>query len=494
MKLMSMVANRYLEFQYQSIQLNQNDFFKSQQKLWKKTRKALKGTQIYNDQKLEFIDNFQDYVNHVPVTSWDDFADYSEKIIAGETNVLFNDNIEYFGLTSGTSGKDSKRIPYNQATIDLFLRAQKYTAAIVTHNTDINLLEAKRLTFGSAPISYRDDHFQYGYISGILSTKAPKALQKNTYPSNHTLEINRWDEKIEAIIEETLMQDIEVISGIPTYMITIFEAILAKTGRKHIKDIWPNISAFIYGATPINQYRDRLNELIGKEIEYFGIYAATEAPIGLAHTDCTYILNPDLLYTFTPVDNKERNLSVLELQVGKEYVVNIGTPNGFLNYSMKDVIRIHSLNPVVEFEVIGRQNTGMNLAAEKVSEQHILDTIVKIKNQHGIDIRHYFVSPQMHNGKPRYLWTLFVPSMDGLDKEQLEAALDRTLMIECGDYEDCREDKIILAPKVNFLSLDILEVYFKNNQHKGQFKMKTTFPQQNVYESFIADLQGAARC
>ncbi len=490
MKALNFIADKYFNYQVNRLCQTPSQFLKTQDKLWKKTRSDLKGTRLYENLKLEHLITYDSYAKHLDVVDWDFYGPYVEAIINGDKNVLFRDEIECFGLTSGTSGKDSKRIPYNGKMIKSFLNAQKYTASIVSTKSNLNMLSASRLTFGSSPVSYSDGEFNYGYISGILSTKTPDYLQKNTYPSSKTLHIENWDEKVESIIAEAIDKDIEVISGIPTYIITILETILKKKEIKSISEIWPNLKAFVYGATPIVQYKDRIDELVGKKLDYFGIYAATEAAIGIPYNEKTYIPNPDILYSFTSFDSENEQLSVKDLQVGKKYFINIGTPNGFLNYSMKDIIEIVSLDKVIEFEICGRQNTGMNLAAEKVSDQQILETISKARVDLGLDIRHFFVSPQMIDGRPNYLWTLFLSDVHDKNKVDIAKYLDDTLRVVCDDYNDCRVEKVISTSKVDFKSLGVLQKYFIENQSKGQFKMKTTFPIQSLFEQFIIDLEG----
>ena len=492
MKALNFIAKKYLKIKANGLRQSQSEFEKSQERLWKKMRKDLEGTQIYENLNLQYIETYESYAKLLNSFDWDFYAPYVESIIDGNEDVLFHDEIEYFGLTSATSGKDSKRSPYNKKMIQVFLNAQKYTASVVSSNSDVNMLDASRLTFGSCPVSYNDGRFNYGYISGILSIKTPKYLQKNTFPSSKALHIENWDEKVSTIIEESVNRDIEIISGIPTYIITILETVLEKTGKKSIKEIWPNLKVFIYGATPIIQYQNRINELVGRSLDYFGIYAATEAPIGISCGEKTYVPNPDILYSFNPVENEKIKLSVKDLEVGKKYFVNVGTPNGFLNYAMKDIIEVKSLKDVVEFEVCGRQNTGMNLAAEKVSDQQILETISKTKTELDIDIRHFFVSPQMKDGRPNYLWTLFISDMHDINKIDVAKHLDKTLRHVCDDYNDCRLEKVISNSEVNFKSISILKEYFLTNQHKGQFKMKTSFPVQKTFENFLFELESAS--
>ncbi len=308
----------------------------------------------------------------MPVFGYDDYAPYIDMIAAGNKNILFKDRIEYFGLSSGTSGKDSKRVPYNEKMIQMFLKSQKRVASRLTAlEPEINFLQVSRLTFGSDPYLYSQNGFKFGYISGILSTRVPKALVKNTFPSSEVLTISNWDRKIDMLIQEALEQDIQVVSGIPTYIISILEAVLQKTGKTCINEIWPNLKVFIYAATPIKQYKERIDRLVGHDLNYYGVYAATEAAIGLPYQKFQrgrqrYILNADLIYSFTPVEGEKKNLGLQEIETRVPYYINVGCPNGLIHYAMKDVVTFEEINGDLVFEFVGRKSTGMNLASEKI--------------------------------------------------------------------------------------------------------------------------------
>lgn len=486
------LGQKYLKTYGQRMTVTQKDLLQKQEKNFQRLKRALSGTRLYKDLRLSYLHSYEDYVAHVPVFSYDDYAPYVDMIAAGHSNILFKDKVEYFGLTSGTSGKDSKRVPYNERMLQMFVKSQKRVASrLSTLEPEINLLKVGRLTFGSDPYLYSHNGFKFGYISGILSTRTPKVLSKNTFPRQEVLAISDWDRKIEMLIEESLQQDIQVVSGIPTYIISIFEAVLRKTGKKSINEIWPNLKLFVYAATPIKQYKERIDRLVGHELTYYGLYAATEAAIGLPYDKYQngrqlYFLNPDLLYSFTPVNGEKRTLGLHEIQTGVPYYINIGTPNGMIHYGMKDVISFDRNNGDLVFEFVGRQSTGMNLAAEKVNDDEILECYLTTKNSHNVDLRHFFLSPIMQEGKASYLWTLFVPAeMGNVDSEALAHTLDEKMQQLNGDYRDCREVGVLGPAQACIMSADYLQAYFEKNRNKGQFKMKTTFETAEEYLNFI---------
>lgn len=490
-QLVQSVGQKYLQTYSNLMTVTHHDLRQKQEKNFRSIKRSLQGTRLSKDLRLTHINSYEEFIHHVPVMNYDDFAPYVDMIASGHDNILFNDDAAYFGLSSGTSGKDSKRVPYNERMIRFFLKSQKRVASkMTTLEPSINILKAGRLTFGSDPYLYTHNNIKYGYISGILSTRVPKALKRNTFPSAEVLAISNWDQKINMLIQESLNQDIEVVSGIPTYLISIFEAVLEKTGKSCIKEIWPNLKVFIYAATPIKQYKERIDRLVGHELNYYGLYAATEAAIGIPYSKYEngrqkYFLNPDLLYSFTPVEGPQRNLGLHEIEMGVPYYINIGTLNGFLHYSMKDVICFDSIGEDLVFEFVGRKSTGMNLAAEKVSDEEILDCYIATKNNCNLDLRHFFLSPSTKEGKTSYLWTVFVPAASDVNETELAKAFDEKMKTLNGDYADCREVGVLGPAQVCVMSSEYLKKYFESNRSRGQFKMKTTFETAEEYLKFM---------
>lgn len=457
-----------------------------------KLKRNLKGTKIYEDLRLSEVTSYREYLDQVPVWGYEQYAPYVDSLLSATPRALFNDPIEYFGLSSGTSGANSKRVPYNDAMISLFQKAQRRVAARLTElEPEMNILAAERLTFGSSPFLYEENGIKFGYVSGVLSTKVPSLLAKKTFPSSAVLEISDWDQKIEALIGETVDKNIQVVSGIPTYLISIFEAILQKTGRQTIGEIWPQLTVFIFAATPINQYRDRIDQLVGRKMRYYGLYAATEAPIGIPYSNFSkssqkYLLNPDLLVSFNPVEGSSRPLGVHEVEIDTPYFINIGTPNGFVHYCMKDVIKFSEVpGGGLAFEFVGRKATGINLAAEKTSDDQILDAIQEVKAHLNMDVRHFFLSPLEVNGKNCYQWTLFVSEGAHSCEEEIARALDRAMGRLNEDYAECRHVEVLGAPFVRVMTAHNLQGYFERNRSRGQFKMKTTFETGEEFTNFM---------
>lgn len=489
--LKAVVADVYLNNLYNGLAVDRDEVVQLQNRNFRKLNKSLAGTKISRKTGLDNLEDYKEFSEHFKIRNYDDFKPYIDAHVHGAKNVLFKTDVKYFGLTSGTSGQDSKKVPYNKEMIKSFQKAQKYLAAVISHEVeDLDLLSAPRLSYGSTPSTYEEDGMSFGYISGILTAKTPKSLRKVTYPSIKTLSIENWDKKMGEIFKQTINQDIQVASGIPTYLISIFEYVLEKTGKNNIGEIWPNLKTIIYGATTIDQYRDRLNELVGKKLNYFGIYASTEAPIGIGVNNAkegkqVYSFHPDLVFTFNEVESFEQ-CGVNDLEKDKDYFVNTTTPNGMLNYAMKDIIRIKSISPILTFEVLGRQGSGINLAAEKTTDEQVLDTVVELSKRIGTNVDHYFLSPSVRDGKACYSWTIFSDELsNNSNVDEIEKIIDELLCKYNSDYDDCRVDSIISSPIVKIAPSNFIKTYFDLYKNKGQFKMKTVFGSNDDFQAFL---------
>ena len=113
-------------------------------------------------------------------------------------------------------------------------------------------------------------------LSGIVAHHIPWYLQRDNTPNFETNCIEEWEEKIEAIIEETISENMTLISGIPPWVQMYFERLKERTG-KEIKDVFPNYSLmFVYGGVNFEPYKKRFLELVGKDVPSIETYPASE--------------------------------------------------------------------------------------------------------------------------------------------------------------------------------------------------------------------------
>lgn len=197
-----------------------------------------------------------------------------------------------------------------------------------------------------------------------------------------------------------------------------------KKGFKGIaKRIWTKL-IYIASVTGANFsiYDDKVAEYSGNIPVYSSVYSATEAAVGVNRyiNKQRYVVIPRVaFFEFIPVENLEeerpltKNLN--ELKIGSEYEVVATTQAGLYRYRIGDVIKVvdfYNESPEVEF--LYRKNQLLNMVSEKTTEEHVLNAISNSFKTIGVNISDYTVTPDNNVSPGRYVFYIEVknPSKD----------------------------------------------------------------------------------
>lgn len=492
LSLSTFAIKQYTNIKGRSFFNKLQDAATTQEQLFQKIKANLRGTKIYNDLRMENVSSYTDYVRNVPLCGYTDYLPYVEAAIAKEPKILFNDPIKLLVATSGTTGFNNKLIPYNQAMIDVVRNFHCKVLYFVLQNSLNFPLSAKVLLYGAKSNLEPVNSLRKEYISGILGEEPSFSTKRLIVPSPSVIAIENFSQKVEAIYQECRNQDIWIIGGVPSYLINVLRTLLEISGKQNLLELWPNLQLCLYSGTSISIYEHSLNVIAGKKLLYAGTYIASEAPLGIevpSQNGCQFIPNLDeILYSFCDVDHPSIPLSVSQLEVGGEYLLNTGSPNGFLQYEMKDYVKITSLSPFLTFSIQGRHGTALNIATEKVSHEELNQTIYSLQRELSIAIEHYFVYPvSPANDKPHYEWVLALDRNDDLIIEEISERLDLLLCEHSLDYDYARKAGHINPCKIKTILPQLVEEYFKQNRHRGQFKMKSIFKDSNEFYALFAE-------
>ena len=77
--------------------------------------------------KFNSIKSINEYKSKVPITNYASYEKYIEEMLIGEKNILFTEDVEYFGHTSGTTGKQ-KLVPVTKKSREV---GSKYMALLL---------------------------------------------------------------------------------------------------------------------------------------------------------------------------------------------------------------------------------------------------------------------------------------------------------------------------------------------------------------------------
>jgi hypothetical protein len=75
-----------------------------------------------------------------------------------------------------------------------------------------DFVDGKMIFLQGSPILEEKNGIKLGRLSGIVAHFVPKYLQKNRMPSWETNCIEDWETKVDAIVEETINENMSVIS------------------------------------------------------------------------------------------------------------------------------------------------------------------------------------------------------------------------------------------------------------------------------------------
>lgn len=230
----------------------------------------------YNFSKLYTTKEFK---RSVPIHEYDDLKPYILRMMEGEDNILWNTPVTWFAKSSGTTSDKSKFIPISEESLkDTHFQASKDFITYYYKNfPDSDLLTGKSLVVGgSHQINQMNENTHYGDLSAVLLQNTPFWGQWLKTPELSIALLDEWESKIEKLAQSTINENVTSLAGVPTWTIVLIKRVLELAGKEHLKDVWPNLELYVHGGVSFTPYREQVNKLIGKPINYLEIYNASE--------------------------------------------------------------------------------------------------------------------------------------------------------------------------------------------------------------------------
>ena len=282
-------------------------------------------TAFGKDHHFSEIKNYEDFKKNVPVVDYEVLRSYVERMVEGEENVLWPGKPAYWAKTSGTTS-GAKYIPISKESMPTHIAAARNALLNYINETgNTKFVNGKMIFLQGSPTMEKKNGVLLGRLSGIVAHHVPGYLQKNRLPSFETNCIEDWETKVDAIVDETVAENMTLISGIPSWVQMYYEKLQEKSGKEKIKDLFPNFSLFVYGGVNFEPYRQRFENMIGKKVDSIETYPASEGFIAFqdSQTEKGLLLLVDggIFYEFIPMseigkENPNRlSLEEVELDV-----------------------------------------------------------------------------------------------------------------------------------------------------------------------------------
>src|SRR5580700_9455789 len=352
MKIKSFLARPFASYVYKAIQKGMTSAVADQEAILKGLLQVGSKTEFGAEHKLGEVKGHAEFREAVPVRDYEQFSPYINRIKEGRHNVLWKGLPIYFAKTSGTTS-GIKYIPISKDSISnhiITARNALLCYMAVTGNTAFS--DGKMIFLSGSPELERIGGVPTGRLSGIVNHHIPSYLRTNQLPSYETNCIEDWETKLDKIVEETIKQDMTLISGIPPWVQMYFDRLIETSG-KQIKELFPNFSVLVHGGVNFEPYKSKLFESVGKKIDTIETFPASEGFFAFQDSQEAegLLLNTDsgIFFEFVPSSEILREnptrLSLKDVKVGENYALIVTNNAGLWGYNIGDTVKFVSVNP-----------------------------------------------------------------------------------------------------------------------------------------------------
>lgn len=470
MGIKAALSKPFAAFVVGRIQKWKNHAIEAQQKTLLALVATAKNTAFGKDHHFASIKNYEDFKKQVPIRDYEGLKTYVDRVVAGEADVLWKGKPAYFAKTSGTTS-GAKYIPISKESMPEHLKAARNALLTYIHETGkADFVNGKMIFLQGSPVMAKKNGINIGRLSGIVANLVPAYLQKNRLPSYATNCIEDWEEKVEAIVEETIHQNMTLISGIPPWVQMYFDKLTEKSKGKKIKDIFPNFQLFVYGGVNYEPYRAKIEASIGRRVDSIETYPASEGFIAYQDSQqaqgLLLLADAGMFYEFIPADeyynDAPSRLSLGEVELETNYALILNTNAGLWGYSIGDTIKFVSKNPF-RIMVTGRIKHFISAFGEHVIGEEVEYALLSVANEEGVGITEFTVAPQVidpEGGLPYHEW--FVEFADApKDLLAFSKKVDEALQKKNIYYFDLIEGKILQPLIIRALQKDAFVNYMR---------------------------------
>lgn len=386
----------------------------TQERVFKDLIVKAKETQFGKDHDFGAIQTYADYVSKVPVRDYEALKHYVERVVHGEADILWPGKPLYFAKTSGTTS-GAKYIPLTKESMPFHIQAARNAILSYVHETgNAGFVDGKMIFLQGSPELDEKHGVKFGRLSGIVAHYVPAYLQKNRMPSWETNVIDDWETKVDAIVGETINEDMTVISGIPSWVQMYFEKLHQKAG-KPVGEIFRNFNLFIYGGVNYEPYRAKFEKLIGRKVDSIELFPASEGFFAYQDSQkekgMLLLLNSGIFYEFIKADEffteNPRRYTIGEVALGVNYVLIISTNAGLWAYNIGDTVAFTSLAPY-RVVVTGRVKHYISAFGEHVIGKEVETALKQAMEGTEVRINEFTVAPQItpETGLPYHEWLI----------------------------------------------------------------------------------------
>lgn len=443
-----------------------------------------KGTEIGLQYDFSTLHNYEAFVERVPIRTYEELETDIERSRQGVGNIFWPTPIRWFAKSSGTTTSKSKFIPVSQESLEdcHFAAGKDLLCVYFNNNEDSQLFTGKNLRLGGSKQLYKENGTYFGDLSAIIIDNMPFWAEYSSTPSNEITLMDNWEIKIQAIIQDTLHENVTSLAGVPSWMLVLMNKVIETTGKSHLLEVWTHLEAYFHGGVSFEPYREQYRNLLPtSSFRYYEIYNASEGFFAIQDrndsSELLLMLDYGIFYEFIDMvcfgTSEQKAVPLSEVKLDVNYAMVITTNAGLWRYCIGDTVRFTSLSPY-RIKVTGRTKHHINVFGEELIIENAEKALKQVSEYTGCEIVDYTAGPIfMENGeKGAHEWIIeFKKHPSSI--EQFAEALDMAIQNLNSDYEAKRYKNTTLNPLVVHTARPNLFYDWLKQQNKlgGQHKV-----------------------
>lgn len=469
MKIKSFLAKPFASYVQRSIRKGMATALDDQDAILKTLLKTGAETQFGKDHHLKEATGYQQFQQAVPIRDYEGLKPYIDKVKEGKHNILWKGKPIYFAKTSGTTS-GVKYIPITKDSIPNHINSARNALLSYMAETGNTTFADGRLIFLSgSPVLERIADIPTGRLSGIVNHHIPSYLRSNQLPSYETNCIEDWETKLDAIVRETIDQNMTLISGIPPWMQMYFDRLMERSG-KTVGELFPNFSVMVHGGVAFEPYKARLFNSIGRKVDSIETFPASEGFFAFQDTQTEegLLLNTasGIFFEFVPAaeifNENPTRLSLHEVKVGENYALIVNSNAGLWGYNIGDTVKFVSTNPY-RIVVSGRVKHFISAFGEHVIGEEVEHSLLKAAAEEGVQITEFTVAPMIEQGKGKSYHEWYIEF--GSKPQNMEAfarKVDNNLRAKNIYYDDLIRGNILMPLQIKTVQKNGFIDYMKS--------------------------------
>lgn len=500
MKFINSILTRVMKQRIHQIEFFMKYPHDVQAELFKKLIQSGKTTVFGKEYGFTDIKNLEQYKRQVPVQPYESLFPYIDRLMKGEKNVLWPSDIKWYAKSSGTTNARSKFIPVSQDALDdcHFKGGKALMSIYVNNHPETKMFTGKGLIIsGSHQINEYDPNARsyYGDVSAVIMQNLPLWAQFIRTPSLDVALMDKWEDKIDKMAQDTKDENVTILSGVPTWMILLIQRVIEIQGKSNILEVWPNLEVFFHGAVAFGSYRKLFENLIpGGSMNYVDTYNASEGFFGIQDQtdseDLLLMLDYGIFYEFIPFDQlNDDNPPTVELgnvKIGQNYAMIITTNSGLWRYNIGDTVKFTSLSPY-RIKISGRTKHFINAFGEELIIENAETAITKACETTEAIINNFTAAPIYFgaSNKGGHEWIIeFIKTPDSI--ERFTTVLDETLRSVNSDYDAKRyKDMALQMPMIHTVKEGTFYNWMKK---RGKLGSQNKVPRLANSREYIDDI------